>query len=256
VFHPGSFGIGIGALGAAFEDTGPRFGELIVAEGVATYLPTEGAHTPDYQLNYAARPPQAVLASGIVWEGLFSDLMRFSAHPDADEVPLAEIADVCVQMTGNTTTAIALVAEMQALVGASLRRSPGLPGAGLPAGARAGEVGEWLSFTPEAAYPHSTALIVGVVAREPREPILEHLRPIGGKPDLQAHLHAAIFPYMPVPQRTVMLPSLITRLFTESAPRHVLHLLHDDRGADAAGSTGLLRGVCWMARVNSVEVVA
>jgi hypothetical protein len=73
---------------------------------------------------------------------------------------------------------------------------------------------------------------------------------------LQGHLHAAVFPYVPVPQRTVMLPELIGRLFEASAPKDVLHLLHDDRGVEAIGQTGLLRGVAWMARITSVEVLS
>ena len=206
-------------------------------------------------LSYANLPPKAVLASGLVWEGLFSDLMRFSTQPDSDQVPLTELAEVCVEMSGTEAVAIALVAEMKSLVGASLRRSPALIPANLAGDADVAQIREWLSFTPEPAYAGSTALIVGVVARRPTAPLAGHLRPLDRDGVLFGHLHAAVFPYLPVPQRTVMLPALIGRLFEESAPRDVLHLVYDDRGADAVGETGLLRGVCWMARITSVESV-
>jgi anti-anti-sigma factor len=254
-FPARSFGIGVGAIGSKVEETAPRFGELIAAEGVVAFLPTEGTRTPDYLLSYADHAPQAVLASGLAWEGLFSDLMRFSIKPNSDEVPLAELAEVCVEMSGTDAVAIAVVAEMKALVGASLRRSPVQLEAGLTGEEDAAQIREWLSFTPEPAYPGSTALIVGVAARRPTGPLADHLRPLDKTGTLQAHLHAAVFPYMPVPQRTVMLPALIGRLFSESAPRDILHLLNDDRD-DAVGQTGLLRGVCWMSRVTSVEVVS
>jgi anti-anti-sigma factor len=257
VRFPGrSFGLGIGTIGPKVEDALPRLGELIAAEGIVAYLPTEGTRTPDYMLSHASHAPEAVLASGLAWEGLFSDLMRFSTLPDSDEVPLAELAEVCVEMSGTDAVAIAAVAEMNAVVGASLLRSPGLLGAGLGGDRGAAEIREWLSFTPEPAHQGCTALIVGVVARRPSAPLAGHLRALDGSGVLQGHLHAAIFPYVPVPQRTVMLPELIGRLFETAAPKDVLHLLHDDRGAEAVGATGILRGVCWMARVTGVEVVA
>jgi hypothetical protein len=255
-FPARSFGLGVGAIGRRTEDTAPRFGELIAAEGIVAYLPSEGTRTPDYMLSYGSYAPQAVLASGLVWDGLFSDLMRFSTQPDSDEVPLTELVEVCVEMTGADAVAIAAVAEMNAVVGASLRRSPALLTAGLSKEENAAQIREWLSFTPEPAHPGSTALIVGIAARRPSGPIAGYLRPLGPSGTLFGHLHAAVFPYLPVPQRTVMLPSLISRLFSESAPRDLLHLIHDDRGTEAVGQTGLLRGVCWMSRVTSVEVVS
>jgi anti-anti-sigma factor len=255
-FPARTFGIGVGAIGRTVEETTPRFGELVAAEGIVAYLPTEGTRIPDYMLSYADSAPQAVLGSGLAWDGLFSDLMRFSIQPNSDEVPLAELAEVCVEMSGTEAVAIAIVAEMNALVGASLRRSPALLEAGLTGPEDAAQIREWLSFTPEPAYLGSTALIVGVAARRPSEPLAGHLRPLDQTGALQGHLHAVVFPYLPVPQRTVMLPALIGRLFSESAPRDILHLLYDDRGQDAVGQTGLLRGVCWMSRVTSVEVVS
>lgn len=254
-FPPRGFGIGIGAIASRIEDATPRLGELIAAEGTVAYQPSEGVRTPDYMFTYSDRAPQAVLASGIAWNGLFTDLMRFSAQPDSDEVPLQEMADVCVEMSGSQTVAIAVVAEMHAILGASLRRSPALFERASAAEADLSHIRDWLSFTPEPAYQGSTALIVGVVAKRPEEPLAAYLRPFGTDGVLYGHLHAAVFPYMPVPQRTVMLPALISRLFTESAPRDILHLIYDDRGAAAAGQTGLLRGVCWMAQITSLEEV-
>jgi anti-anti-sigma factor len=254
-FPARAFGIGIGAIGNRAEDVAPRLGELIAAEGVVSYLPTEGESTPDYVFTYPTRVPEAVLASGIVWEGLFSDLMRFSTLPDSDEVPLTELAEACLDMSGSDLVAIALVAEMKALVGASLRRSPALLAANRAPGTGAASLREWLSFTPEPAHQGSTALLVGIVARRPTGPLVSLLRPLDSAGHLHGHIHAAVFPYEPVPQRTVMLPELIRRLYEASTPRDILHLIHDDRGADVAGQTGLQRGVCWMARVTDVEVV-
>jgi hypothetical protein len=95
-----TFGIGIGAIGDRYEDGVPRFGEFLAAEGIAAYLPTEGNRVPDFMLTYAKKPPKAVLLQGITWQGMFSDLIRFSTQPDADEIPLAELAEVGVERLG------------------------------------------------------------------------------------------------------------------------------------------------------------
>lgn len=255
-FPAQSFGVGVGAIGHRLEDAAPRLGELIAAEGILAYLPTEGLRTPDYMLRYPSHAQEAVLASGMTWDGLFNNLMRFSTLPDSDEVPLAELAEVCVEVSGAETVAIAVVAEMNALVGASLLRSPGLLTPNPAETPEAADLREWLSFTPEPAHLGCTALIVGVVARRPSEPLAGHLKPLDQTGALQGHLHAAVFPYVPVPLRTVVLSDLIERLFEVSAPKDVLHLLHDDRGTEAVGQTGFLRGVCWMARITSVEAVS
>ena len=255
-FPKQTFGLGIGALGDRYEDGAPRFGELLAAEGIAAYLPTEGNRVPDFMMTYAKIPPKAVLLQGITWRGMFSDLIRFSTQPDADEVPMAELAEVGIEMLGADVVALAAVAEMRGVVGASLRRSPAL----LPAQATgltdAAHLREQISFTPEQAHHGTTALIVGVAARRPDPLLAPYLRPMDSTGALTGHFHAAIFPYSPVPQRTVLLSALLDRLFQESPLRDVLHLVHDDRGAEGSGQTGLLRGVCWMARIDSTEMLA
>lgn len=250
-----TFGVGIGAIGADFASTAPRFGELLAAEGCVTYRPTDGSGIPDFMLSYGERAPQAVLQSGLTWTGQFSDLMRFTIQPSADMIPFAELAEVCVEMAGEEAVVLAAVAEMTGIVGMSLRRPlTGLPPGGLPT-PDANALRDWVSFTPEPAHQGSTAILLGVVARRPAGPLADHLRPIDGTTGLAGHVHAAVFPYAPVPQRTVLLPALVGRMFQTQPVRDVLHLIHDDRRPSDGHQTGLLRGVCWMARVSEVEVV-
>lgn len=255
-FPKQAFGLGIGALGERYEDGAPRFGELLAAEGIAAYLPTEGNRVPDFMLTFAKKPPKAVLIQGITWRGMFSDLIRFSTQPDADEIPLAELAEVGIEMLGADSVVIAALAEVSGVVGASLRRSPALLSASQTGLTDPAQLREQISYTPEKAHLGTTALIVGIAARRPDPLLAPYLRPMDAAGTLTGHFHAAIFPYSPVPQRTVMLPSLLDRLFQESPLRDVLHLVHDDRGAEGSGQTGLLRGVCWMARVAGSEMLA
>lgn len=251
-----TFGLGIGALGDRYEDGAPRFGELVAAEGIAAYLPTEGNRVPDFLMTYAKNPPKVVLLQGITWKGMFSDLIRFSTQPDADEIPMAELAEVGVEMLGADAVVLAAVAEMRGVVGASLRRSPALLPPAEAGRTDAVHLREQISFTPEQAHHGTTALIVGVAARRPDALLAPYLRPMDANGTLSGHFHAAIFPYSPVPQRTVLLSALLERLFEESPLRDVLHLVHDDRGSAGSGVTGLLRGVCWMAKIDSTEMLA
>jgi len=256
VQFPGqSFGLGIGAIADSYAEAAPRLGELLAAEGILAYLPTEEGHTPDFMLSYGDHAPRALLTSGLRWEGLFTDLIRFTIQPSADDIPLAELAEVCVEMSGSEAVVIAAVAEVSGIVGASLRRSP----AGLPRGfgsePGASRLRDWISFTPEPTHQGGTALVLGVASRHPTGLLAQHLRPLDGGGVLFGHLHAAVFPYAPVPQRTVMLPALLGRLFQTLPLKDVLHLMHDPHARAGAGQTGLLRGVCWTARVATTEVL-
>ncbi len=252
-FPTQSFGLGIGAIADSFEEAAPRMGELLAAEGILAYLPTEGGHTPDFMLSYGDHAPRALLATGLRWEGLFTDLIRFTIQPSADEIPIAELVEVCVEMSGTEAVVIATVAEVSGIVGASLRRSP----AGLPRGfgsePGAGKLRDWIAFTPEPAHLGSTALILGVAARRPTGALAAHLRPLDGSGTLFGHLHAAVFPYAPVPQRTVMLPALLGRLFQTLPLKNILHLMFDPHAPSGSGQTGLHRGVCWTAPVKATE---
>ena len=111
---------------------------------------------------------------------------------------------------------------------------------------------EWLGTTPQPAHPGTTALIVGVVSRRPDSVLAPHLRPVAPGTDLLGHFHAVAFSYRPVPQRTVVLRTLVTRLFAQQRVRGVLHLFGDDRGAAGAGESGFRRGLCWTAPITGV----
>ena len=111
---------------------------------------------------------------------------------------------------------------------------------------------DWLGTTPEAIHEGTTALIVGVASTAPTPLLAPQLRPLGGQPGLLGHFHAVVFNYRPVPQRTMDLRVLVTKLFTHQRVRGVLHLLSDDRGGAGAGESQLRRGLCWAAPITRV----
>ena len=98
----------------------------------------------------------------------------------------------------------------------------------------------------------TTTVIAGVVARAPEGAIAPYLRPLGGMRALVGHLHAMVFSYHAVPQRTVELSVLLRGFFANHQLRDVLHLIWDDRGDDGVGESALLRGVGWIAPITRV----
>lgn len=245
-----TFGLGVGALGASRDQAAPRLGEIVAAAGAVAHLPTVGSQVPDFDVGLGGRAPRAQMVSGLVCRGGFSLLKRFSTPSETDPVPLSELARVSLDGTGGETAGVVMVAETTGLVGAWLRRSPGVvlfsmyldvPG-----------IRGWLGTTPHPIHQGSTVLIAGVVSRNPDPLLRPHLRPVAPGSGLLGHFHAVVFAYRPVPQRTVVLRALVTRLFMQQRVRGVLHLLGDDRGAAGAGESAFRRGLCWAGPITRV----
>jgi hypothetical protein len=92
-----------------------------------------------------------------------------------------------------------------------------------------------------------------VAAGREAPPLAPHLRPLRGEPARLAHLHAAVFPYRPVPQRTVAMERVVASLWEHGAPRAVLHLLHDGRQEASAAESHFVRGLAWLAPIADVK---
>ncbi|MGH7517826.1 MAG: STAS domain-containing protein [Gemmatimonadales bacterium] len=246
----GAFGLGLGAIGGDYEECHERLGELVAVAGCVAYFPSDGARMADYLVGGGRVPPRAVLASGLTCEGGFSQLVRFSTKPEAEAVPLSELATIGLEAVGGRLAGLVIAGETAGLSGARLRRSPAFGLA--PIRFEVPAVREWLSFAPERTHSMTTTVIVGVVARAPEGAIAAHLRPLGGTGKLYGHFHAAVFSYHPLPQRTVELTALLRGLFANHQLRDVLHLVWDDRGEAGLGESALVRGVGWVAPITQV----
>jgi anti-anti-sigma regulatory factor len=247
-----AFGLGIGAIGDSFAECHPRLGELVAAAGCVAYFPTDGARQADFQVGGgpAGNIPRALLASGMVCQGGFTRLVRFSTGPDAGAVLLSELAAVSLDAAGGGLAGMVIVGETAGLTGARLLRSPAL--GTVPLTFEAPALREWLQFAPERTHAMTTSVIVAVVGRRPNGPIAAHLRPVGSDGKLMGHFHAAVFAYHPLPQRTVELPGLLKGIFANHQLRDVLHLVWDDRGEAGVAESALLRGVAWVAPITEV----
>lgn len=232
------YAIGVGALGASFNDCRHRFGEFLAVAGAAVYLPGDGTHVPDYLVAAGDEAPELQVLHGIAGRGEFARLLRFEPI-EQGALGLADLAGWCLDLSDSNVGGLVIVAEAAGLVGAALRRSPA---AGV-------EDGDWfaypairnhLSFTAEHAFVRTTVVAAGVVARD----LLPELRPLGRNRDLYGHFHAAAFTFAPLRRGRLALKALVAHVFEQQSLLGVLHLLHDDRQA-GAGETELIRGACW-----------
>jgi anti-anti-sigma factor len=249
-FSETAFGLGIGALTATREQAAVRLGEIVAAAGAVAHLPTSGAQVPDFDVGLGGRAPKVQLVSGLACEGNFSLLKRFSSPAEGEPIPLSELARVALEGVNSETVGVVMVAETTGLVGAWLRRSPGVVLISMYLDVQG--IREWLGTTPLPAHPGTTTLVAGVVSRRPDPLLARHLRPVAPGTDLLGHFHAVVFSYRPVPQRTVGLRTLVTRLFAQQRVRGMLHLFGDDRGAAGAGESGFRRGLCWTGPITRV----
>ena len=249
-FPEATFGLGVGALGATREQAAPRLGEIVAVAGAVAHLPTGGSLVPDFDVGLGGRAPKVQLVSGLVCGGAFSLLKRFSSPSETEPLPLSELAQVALEGVSSDTAGVVMVAETTGLVGAWLRRSPGIVLFSMYLDVQG--IRDWLGTTPHPIHQGTTVLVAGVVSRSPHPALAPHLRPVARGTDLLGHFHAVAFSYRPVPQRTVVLRSLVTRLFGQQRVRGVLHLLGDDRGAAGAGESGFRRGLCWTGPIRQV----
>jgi anti-anti-sigma factor len=243
-----AFALGIGAIGGSPRDCCSRLGEFVAVAGCLAYFPSDGARLADY-LVAGGPPPRALLGSGLVCTGGFSHLLRFNTRAEADAVPLSELASVALKAVGGSIAGVVIAGETAGILGTRLRRSPAEAALSFDVPA----VKDWLTFPPQPIYPRATALIAGVVARSPQEPVAAHLRRLGAGRRPWGHWHAAIFSYRPLPQRTVELTTLARTLYANHQLRDVLHLLCDGRGDADPIESALVRGVAWVAPIARVE---
>jgi anti-anti-sigma factor len=240
-FPATSFGLGLGALGRDFADVAGRFGEFISVGGATAYLPTDGSNVPDYMVATGDRVPEIQSLYGLKAEGVFSHFGRFDAKTDKPgTVGLTELLSVLPSVVGSMDLGFVVIAETAGLVGARLRRSPAGAGTDL---FRFPEVRDWVMMTTERAHERTLCVLTGVLLAKPVDGWKAFVRPLS--PETQGHVHAAVFPYRPLPRGSIGLQETIASLLEAEPMTDLLHLFSDPRETFGAGESEFWRGAFW-----------
>ncbi|HXZ78356.1 MAG TPA: STAS domain-containing protein [Terriglobales bacterium] len=237
--------LGIGALGADYDDCRCRFGEFVALGGCCAHLPTDGASVPDYLVSAEEFVPEIHVLYGIECHGMPTQFLRFDSRRDV-RWTLFEIVRQSLNISGSTTIAIAMIAEASRVVGAALRSSP----AAVPTELDFPKIRECISFAPEITGTRSTVAAAGIVSSDAWPEVLPFLRPLDPDSAIRGHFHAALFPYRPIQRGLLELPATAHNAFQSQVVTSVLHLLNDQRPINGAGDTTLVRGACWIGRLN------
>ena len=255
-FPADTLGLGLGAFGQDATEGAPRMGEFLAVAGSAAQQPTLGSNKPDYQLGAEHFVPHLQTLYGLSCTGPLADMIPFEPADDKQRIPFSYLVDQCLGQLGAPQAALVFLAESAGLVGARLRRSPAAVDE--TGGLRLAhpEIRRWLSFSPERAFQHTLALVVGVASRGAPSggaaalaPLLRPLRPGG---DVWGHFHAAVFSYRPFKKRKLDLHESVTALYENEDLQAVLHLLHDDRDISGGGESEFVSGACWLGPIERV----
>jgi anti-anti-sigma factor len=245
-FPPATFGLGLGAFGADFEDAKLRFGEFLAVDGSAAYLPTDGTNVPDFMVSSGDLVPEINVLYGLRFEGGFTHQVRFETAGAESAISLGELVRTALEVAGAPVIGMVMVAESAGLVGAALRRSPAAANGAVRAPFKYPDVRSWLSFSTERLYPRSLALVFGAGAGAECAVLASMLRPLGASAWPAGHFHAAAFTYRPLKKGSVELKATVTTLFETETLQGVLHLLSDGREAAGRQQSEFVRGACWI----------
>ena len=252
-FHPDIFALGIGSTSTDLSKARNQYGEMMAVSGNLIYqVPEEQGH-PDYMLAINEFIPAMTVLKALICKGEMSAMFRFSPSDDKPVLPISEIADQVLSIAGSAVAGFVVIAEIAGLVGANLIQSPGKIG-DQPVDDLF-EMRDWLSFSGEKIFPGQQALLFGVVARLSEIKTNHLLKPLPSNPNLAGHMHAAVFPYQPIPNGQIDLKQQTDKFFAGAPPLALIHLIDDDRPLQGLGESSFIRGACWCAPVNNKEEI-
>ena len=247
---PDLVALGLGAFGDHYEECRDRYGEFLAVAGAAAYQPGDGSRTCDTLVTEGSYVPQMQSLYGLACTGTFTQLARFEPAEGLEQVSMGTLAELVLDLAGADLACLVIAGESAGLAGASLRRSP-TAGANSAQQSPLGfpEVRQWLSFTTEKAHVRASAVVCGVVAKSGTVPaaLAPFLRPLGAGSSVEGHLHAAAFRFRALPRGNLTVTTALRPWFEHDTVQDILHLLADDREADATLESAFTRGALWVA---------
>ncbi len=243
----GHYALGLGAIGDSYEACCERFGEYVLFDGTAAYLPADGSKKPDYLISKGKLVASLTEVYGLHFTGPFSHRLQFEPREGASGLDFSALAGEIARLTGYGTWAFVMIAESAGLIGTSLNASP--------VGGRLlftyPEIRETVRFTTEPAHLRTQTVSAGVVSNEPPGDHEQFLKPLNGK-SLQGHVHTAVFNYIPLKKNDIVPDDTIDHLFNNAGLTDLLHLISDDRSLSGLGESRFLQGTCWIVPVECI----
>ncbi|OFX35806.1 MAG: hypothetical protein A2W90_04230 [Bacteroidetes bacterium GWF2_42_66] len=246
------FAIGLGAIGDSFNECKNRFGEYMMVGKNIAYLPADGSKKPDYMVSSGQLIASLTELYGIHFGGNFPHLLRFQGNDEKSTIGLSRLAENFRKLTNADQIGIVMVAESGGLIGASLNASPvdGKKIFSFP------EVKETLNFTTEPAHNKMLTLSVGYFSFTKNAETAKFTRPLQAGSSTRGHVHAAVFPYVPLKKTAIDLNETIDFLFNTSELIDILHLTNDDREISGLGESQFVQGFCWIVPIESTHFVS
>ncbi len=243
--------VGLGGFGAGFAECREQFGEFLSLGGSAIVLPADGGHTPDFLTQAGEFVPRVQALYALVCRGSFAAFFTFSADSAADPISLSRLVSAALSLCASDCIALAMIAETDGLVGASLLRSPAISD-GAPLLEFPG-VRDRLALTSEPQWPHSLALVCGVALQREEPRLAPFVRPLGDG-EITGHFHAAALSYRALPDGVLELAPTVAGLVQTQNLLGLAHLLNDTRPIAGIGESRFLRGVVWCGPAEMGEV--
>ena len=253
-FPDDAYGAGIGCAASDYEEAKENFGEFAAFCGHLALQPPNERSKPDYLIPENQFVPELCCAQSLAFKGSMSHLFRFAPADDKTVFPLSDLALKMLDGCRTDAVGFVVIGEIDGLAGASLIRSPGTLDGGenivFP------QIRDWLRFSGERVFSGEQALISGVaVRRREGAGASAMLVPSASHSNLYIHMHAAVFPYHPLPNGLIDLRETVSKFFHGSSPRAVMHLVDDKRPVNGLGESALVRGACWCGKINNPEVL-
>ncbi|HRW95103.1 MAG TPA: STAS domain-containing protein [Bacteroidales bacterium] len=240
------YALGLGAIGESFQACSQRFGEYLLLNGMAAYLPADGSKKPDYMISHGQLTAQLAELYGLHFSAPFSHRILFDPGKEASGLELSRWAREVARLTGFENWAFVMIAESAGLIGSSLNISPvgGKPLFTFP------QVKDAVRFTTEPAHVKMQTVSVGIICGRPVSECNAFLRPLKDN-TLLSHIHTAVFPYVPLKKNDQMPDESIDHLINNAGLVDILHLLTDDRPLAGLGESAFLQGACWIVPVEA-----
>lgn len=249
-FTQDSFAVGIGSAAGRSDDARDHYGEFLAVAGNVVFQPPDEQSPPDYLIAEKQFVPRMQCIQVLNCQGDMKHLIRFAPTEEMAFYTLSALLGAVLAHTGGRSAGFVMLGEIEGLVGTALIRSPGRirdeMGISFP------EIRDWLTFCGERCFSHQQALLAGVVS-EKSGPFVPALP---SRPDTAAHMHAAVFPYQPLPNGKIPLAATVQKFMHGPPPLAVMHLADDVRPVVGLGESALIRGGCWFSPLHNPEVLS